>query len=59
MASTIAKLTWVSFLLKDLVICLSSPPQLFYDNTSALYVTVDPLFHACAKHIEIDYHFVH
>lgn len=58
MASTTAEITWLTFLLRDIGISLSHPPQLFCDNLSALYMTVNPLFHARTKHIEIDYHFV-
>ena len=37
---------------------LSKSPQLFCDNVSALYMFVNPMFHAWSKHIEFDYHFV-
>ncbi|RVW18373.1 Retrovirus-related Pol polyprotein from transposon RE2 [Vitis vinifera] len=42
----------------DLHIPLASIPTLYYDNTSALHMTINPVFHACSKHIELDYHFV-
>lgn len=58
MASTTAELTWLTFLLRDIGISLSQPPQLFCDNMSALYMSVNPMFHAWSKHIELDYHFV-
>ncbi|EXC01672.1 Luminal-binding protein 2 [Morus notabilis] len=58
MASTTVELTWLTFLLRDIGISLRKPPQLFCDNLSALYMSVNPLFHARTKHIEIDYHFV-
>ncbi|CAN6705143.1 unnamed protein product [Malus baccata var. baccata] len=28
------------------------------DNLSATYMVVNPVFHACTKHIDLDYHFV-
>ncbi|KAF5459013.1 hypothetical protein F2P56_023004 [Juglans regia] len=58
MAQTIAELTWISFLLRDLSITLHAPPMLLCDNLNALYMTVNSVFHARSKHIEIDYHYV-
>ena len=58
MENTTSELTWMSFILKDLHIPLASIPTLYYDNTSALHMTINPVFHACSKHIELDYHFV-
>uniref|UniRef100_A0A2N9GJ92 Reverse transcriptase Ty1/copia-type domain-containing protein n=1 Tax=Fagus sylvatica TaxID=28930 RepID=A0A2N9GJ92_FAGSY len=58
MASAAAELTWLTYLLHDLGISLSTPPVLFCDNTSALHMTVNPVFHARTKHIELDFHFV-
>ncbi|GAU19509.1 hypothetical protein TSUD_77530 [Trifolium subterraneum] len=58
MANTTAELTWLTFILKDLRISLSSPPTLYCDNISALHMTINPVFHARSKHIELDYHFV-
>ena len=45
MSSTTAELTWLMFLLCDIGINLSRPPVLFCDNTSALHLTVKPVFH--------------
>ncbi|GLT44418.1 hypothetical protein SLA2020_183200 [Shorea laevis] len=58
MASTTAELTWLAKLLVDIGLQLSNPPILHCDNLSALYMTVNPIFHAITKRIEIDYHFV-
>lgn len=58
MANTTAKLTWMTFILKDLRIAMTSPPIIYYDNLSALHMTINPVFHARSKHIELDYHFV-
>jgi len=57
--NTSAELTWLTFILKDLHIPLSSLPILYYDNLSALHMKANPVFHAHCKHIELDYHFVH
>ena len=58
MANTAAELTWLTFLLRDLHVPQSQPPILFCDNLSALHMTINPVFHARSKHIELDYHFV-
>ena len=28
------------------------------DNLSAIYLSVNPIFHACTKHVEVDYYFI-
>ena len=58
MANTAAELTWLTYILSDLRISLPSSPTLYCDNISALYMTINPVFHARSKHIELDYHFV-
>lgn len=58
MAHTTAELTWLTYLLHDIGVSLPRTPQLFCDNISALHMTVNPVFHARTKHIELDYHFV-
>lgn len=57
MATTTAKILWLTYLLKDLGISASSVPVLYCDNMSALNLSVNPIFHARTKHIEIDHHF--
>lgn len=57
MAYVTTKLTWFTFLPHDIGIPLGQS-QLFCDNISALYMSVDLLIPAKTKHIEIDYHFV-
>lgn len=56
--NTATELIWLTFILKDLHLPLSSLPILYYDNLSALHIKVNPVFHAHNKHIELDYHFV-
>lgn len=58
MASTAAELTWLAFLLLDVGVPQPRPATLFCDNIGALHLTMNPVFHARTKHIEIDYHLV-
>uniref|UniRef100_A0A2N9G1P2 Integrase catalytic domain-containing protein n=1 Tax=Fagus sylvatica TaxID=28930 RepID=A0A2N9G1P2_FAGSY len=53
-----AELTWIRMLLRDLGIYISHAPVLWCDNTSAISLASNPVFHARTKHVEIDYHFV-
>ena len=58
MVNTAAKLTWMSFILQDLHFSLAFTPTLYCDNTSVLNMTINSVFHARSKHIELEYHFV-
>ncbi|GKV27558.1 hypothetical protein SLEP1_g36720 [Rubroshorea leprosula] len=58
LASTTAEIVWITYLFRDIGISLPHPPQLFSDNLSALHMSINPVFHAQTKHIELDYHFV-
>lgn len=31
---------------------------IWYDNIGAIYLSINPIFYACIKHVAIDYHFV-
>ena len=58
LASSAAKLCQIHMLLKDVGVFLHKPPILWCDNISALAIASNLVFHACTKHIEVDYHFV-
>lgn len=53
------ELTWFSFILQDVWVQQQQPWLLFSNNMTTFHVTTNLLFHACTKHIELDYHFVH
>lgn len=46
------------YLLYKLDACIQYPILLHCDNLSAIYMVSNPVFHACTKHIELNYHFV-
>ncbi|GKV43616.1 hypothetical protein SLEP1_g50883 [Rubroshorea leprosula] len=58
LASATAEIVWITYILRDIGISLPSPPQLFADNISSLHMSINLVFHARTKHIELDYHFV-
>jgi histone deacetylase 1/2 len=58
LANATAGLIWVEALLKELGVRLKVPPCLWCDNLGATYLSANLVFHAGAKHIEIDFHFV-
>ncbi|KAK2985225.1 hypothetical protein RJ640_009328 [Escallonia rubra] len=45
-------------LLQDLQINLVTPTPLYADNTSAIRIASNPIFHERTKHIEVDCHFI-
>lgn len=58
MAVTAVELTWLTYVLKDVVVSMKSTPMLYCDNICALRLTVNPIFHAGTKHVAIDFHYV-
>ncbi|KAK9077447.1 hypothetical protein SSX86_005784 [Deinandra increscens subsp. villosa] len=58
LADTVAEITWLRSLLRELRVKVSAAPVLWCDNLGATYLTVNPIFHARTKHVEVDYHFV-
>uniref|UniRef100_A0A2N9JB37 Reverse transcriptase Ty1/copia-type domain-containing protein n=1 Tax=Fagus sylvatica TaxID=28930 RepID=A0A2N9JB37_FAGSY len=58
LATDVAELAWLRQVLCDLRLYLPSAPLIWCDNTSALALASNPVFHGRTKHIEVDYHYV-
>ena len=58
LADAVAELIWLQALLRELRVSTPSAPILWCDNLGATYLTVNHVFHARTKHVEIDFHFV-
>ena len=58
LASGAAELAWLRQVLCDLGVVLPTAPTLWCDNTSAIALASNLVFHSRTKHIEVDYHFV-
>jgi histone deacetylase 1/2 len=58
LANATAELIWVEALLQELGVKLQQKPCLWCDNLGVTYLSVNPMFHARTRHIEIDFYFV-
>jgi histone deacetylase 1/2 len=57
LANAIVELIWIQALLGKLGVSQSSPPVLWCDNSGAMFLSSNPVFHACTKHVEVNFHF--
>jgi hypothetical protein len=53
-----AEIIWIQTLLDKLGVTHPPTTSVWCDNLGATYLSVNPVFHARTKHIEVDYHFV-
>ena len=53
------EIIWMCMFLGEILCPLSKPMLLYCNNQSASTVAKDDQFHACMKHINIHYHFIH
>ncbi|KAJ0088413.1 hypothetical protein Patl1_32814 [Pistacia atlantica] len=57
-ATTTVELNWVSFLLDDLHVHLSTSHVVYCDNVGATQLCSNLVFHSRMKHVAIDFHFI-
>jgi hypothetical protein len=58
LADDTTEVIWLQYLLTDLQISSVSARIIWCDNFGATYFSVNHVFHARTKHVEVDYHFV-
>lgn len=56
MSATCSEITWLRGLLSELGYPQSDPTLLHGDNTSAIQIVANPIYHERTKHIEVDCH---
>jgi histone deacetylase 1/2 len=49
---------WLHYLLLDLCFFPSFGTTIWCDNLGASYLSINLIFHARTKHVEVDYHFI-
>ena len=59
LATTIAELSWLRTLFKELRLYLSHIPVIWCDNVSAIALFANLVFYSRTKHLEVDYYFTH
>ncbi|XP_035830149.1 uncharacterized protein LOC118479628 [Helianthus annuus] len=58
MCAATCEIIWISNLLRELQIDSKLPVQLYCDNTTAISIAANPVFHERTKHFEIDLFFL-
>ncbi|PKU72622.1 Retrovirus-related Pol polyprotein from transposon TNT 1-94 [Dendrobium catenatum] len=58
LSSATSEILWLRRLLSEFQVSQTQPTTLNCDNTSAISLAHNFIFHARTKHIEIDYHFI-
>ena len=50
---------WIRQISQELLISLDQPTLILSDNTGAVSLSDNPVFHSWSKHIDIQWHYVH
>ena len=56
MSLACSEFIWLLGLLVELDFCTTDPTPLHADNTNAIQITANPVYHERTKHIEVDCH---
>ena len=56
MSLACSEIIWLRGLLAELDFSETDPTPLYVDNTSAIQITANPVYHERTKHIEVDCH---
>ena len=56
MSLACSEIIWLRGLLAELDFSVTDPTPLHVDNTSAIQITANPIYHERTKHIEVDCH---
>lgn len=57
-ANTAAEVCWLTSLITEMGLKITSQPTIYCDNIGATYLAANPVFHSRMKHLALDYHFV-
>jgi len=58
-ANATKEVIWLRMLLKEIDFPQISATIIFADNQGCISLTQNPVNHSCAKHIDIQHHFIH
>ncbi|PKU82073.1 Retrovirus-related Pol polyprotein from transposon TNT 1-94 [Dendrobium catenatum] len=58
LSAAASEVIWLRRLATELNLPQPSPTTIYCDNTSAMEIAKNPVFHTRTKHIKIDYHFI-
>ncbi|KAL5787276.1 hypothetical protein ACOSP7_004225 [Xanthoceras sorbifolium] len=58
MSAACSEIIWLRGLLTELDFSQALPTSLHADNTSAIQIAANPVYHERTKHIEVDCHFI-
>jgi hypothetical protein len=58
MSAARSEIMWLHGLISELGFPPTDPTPLHGDNTSAIQIAVNPVYHECIKHIEVDCHYI-